>query len=340
VLAAACASPDVRNETVGQVNGEAIKAGELREFLGYRGGAVAASDVPVERKKEALDRLVAGRLLAQEARARGLDNTEEFRRAVTEGERDVLVAALFSRELAKITVSGKEAEEEAARLRQVDKNLPEKEAAARGRRAVFDRKARRVEEELVAAAKKALGPVVDQAAVERIVKGEAVGDETVLATAGTDRITYGAVKAVLAGAQAGPHGGKDLFRNPVAIGRVIDREVTGRALAAYARKEGVAGSEWMAALRKDYERATLINLLAEKVIFQGVSVSDAEVRAAYDEHGQMFIREGKKIPFKDVEGQIRAFLENRKRRAAIEAYVDGLKKKAKITVNEGLLPKV
>lgn len=335
-----CSSKDVRNETIAQVNAEVIRAAELREFLGFRGGAVAAAGIPVEKKKEGLDRLIAGRLLAQDARAKGLDNTEEYRNALKENADGVLIAALFSRELAKVKVEKGEVRDEAKKLREADKNLPEAEAEVRAARAVFDRKARKVEEDLVAAAKKLTPGTIDQAAVQRIVNGEKVGDETVLATVGSEKISYGAVRRVLSGAMAAPHGGQDLSRNPVAIGRVVDREVTGKALVAYANKEGVAGSEWMKETTANLQRSVLINLLAEKVVFREISVSDKEVEAAYAEHGQMFVRDGRRIPLSEVREQIRAYLRNGKQKQAIDAYVAGLRKQAKITVNEKLLSEV
>lgn len=337
---AGCASPDLRNETVATADGEPIRVKELREFLGYRGGGVAASDVPVERKKEALERLTAGRLLAKEARARGLDNTQEFRQALQGGERDLLITALLARELSKVEVSDKEVRKEAGKLREEDKNLAEKEAAARACRAVLDRKARKVEQDLIDAAKKLMPGTIDQGMVERIVRGEKVPDSAVLATVGPDRIDYGSVRRVLDAVPSERHGGQDLSRNPVAIGRVLDREVTGRALAAYASKEGIDKSQWYEATRADFERSVLINLLAERVVFKDIAVTEKEVQAAYAEHGEMFVQQGKKVPLEAIKGQLRAFLENNKRKAAIEAYVEGLKKKAKITIKEELLPKV
>ena len=55
----------VIESTVAVVNGDKITGLELRESLGLWGGGVSASGIPVKKKKEALDRLVAGRLLAQ-----------------------------------------------------------------------------------------------------------------------------------------------------------------------------------------------------------------------------------------------------------------------------------
>src|SRR5512139_1243194 len=76
---AGCASKDVRQETVATINGDEIKGSELREFLGVPAGVFAVVDIPVEKKKEALDQLVAVRLLAKEGRSLGIDNTPQYK---------------------------------------------------------------------------------------------------------------------------------------------------------------------------------------------------------------------------------------------------------------------
>ena len=52
------------------------------------------------------------------------------------------------------------------------------------------------------------------------------------------------------------------------------------------------------------------------------------------------MRDGKKIPLAQVKDQLRSFLENAKRRKALDEYVDSLRKKAKITIKESVLPMV
>jgi competence CoiA-like predicted nuclease len=54
----------------------------------------------------------------------------------------------------------------------------------------------------------------------------------------------------------------------------------------------------------------------------------------------MLVRDGKKVPLAAVKEQIRGFLQNNKRKKALEEYIEALKKKAKITVNEPALQKV
>jgi len=153
-------------------------------------------------------------------------------------------------------------------------------------------------------------------------------------------MTYGQVSKFLQAAAPGPHGAEGLLKNPIAIQRVVDREAMGVALYSYEKKQGLDGSEWIKSVRAEMERAVLINLLAERVAGKDVSVTDKEIEGAYVEHGQMFVKDGKKIPLAQVKDQLRAFLENAKRRKALDEYVEALRKKAKITITEGVLPKV
>jgi hypothetical protein len=338
---AGCSKTDVRNETVASANGEKIKVKELREFLGLRGGATAASAVPAQKKKEALDRLLAGRLLAQDARTKGLDNSDAFRELVKQNEQGVLITALFRREVSsQLKVSGDDIEAEVERMQAADNTLPGEKAKTEARRLVSERKIRKIEEELITAARKDFPATIDEEMVGRIGKGEKVSEDAVLATAGEDEVRYGDVKKMLQNVAGGMHGGQDLSGNPVAIKNVLDREITGKALANYAKKQGIEGSEWMESVRQDMERSILIDLLARQELAEGAEVTDDEIAEAYKEHAEMFVRNGKKIPLPQVKDQLRRFLQNEKRRKTIETYIEELKKKAKITVNEELLNKV
>ncbi|MDD5762858.1 MAG: hypothetical protein PHP88_10190 [bacterium] len=336
-----CSAKDAKNETVATVNGDEVKVVELREFLGSRGGVVAVTNIPVDKKKEGLDRLVAGRLLAQDARAKGMDNTDAFRTALSGNEKGVWINALLRKEIAsKVKIKDSELKDEAKKMRGTDNNLSESDATTRAGQALAEREIRKIEEDLIAAAKKDNPAAIDMAAIGKIGKGEKAADDAALATVGGEKITYGQVCKVLQAAAPGPGGAEGLLKNPMAIQRVVDREAMGVALFAYAKKQGLDGSEWMKSVRAEMERAVLINMLAEKVAAKDVSVTDKEIEGAYAEHGQMFVRDGKKIPLAQVKDQLRAFLENAKRRKALDSYVAELKKKAKITVNEESLPKV
>lgn len=335
------AAKDVRNDPVATVNGEEIRIGELREFLGSRGGVAPSTNIVAEKKKEALDRLVSGRLLAQDARSKGLDNTPEFRKILAENEKGVWINALLRKEIAsRVKINESQVKDEAKKLRDADKNLSEADASAKAGQGIAEREIRKVEEELVAAAKKDYPPTVNMEAMRKIGTDAKLEDNVALATVGGDPITYGRVRRVLQGAAPGPHGAEGLMKNPIAVQRVVDREAMGQALQNHAKKQGLEGSEWFKSTRAEMERAVLINLLVDKVAAKDVAVTDKEIEAAYTEHGEMFMKDGKKIPLARVKGQLRSYLENAKRSKALEEYVETLKKKAKITINEGVLPKV
>jgi len=52
------------------------------------------------------------------------------------------------------------------------------------------------------------------------------------------------------------------------------------------------------------------------------------------------VRDGKKVPLAMVKEQIRAALRNEKAGKLVDAHIAELRKKAKITVNDAVLPKV
>jgi FKBP-type peptidyl-prolyl cis-trans isomerase (trigger factor) len=113
-----------------------------------------------------------------------------------------------------------------------------------------------------------------------------------------------------------------------------------RALAAYAKKQGVDGSEGYKAMRQEMERYVLRSLVLDNVAAKNVEVTDKEIETAYMEHSATMVQDGKKVPLAMVKEQIRTALRNEKGKKVIEAYIDDLKKKAKITINDTILPKV
>ena len=333
-----CSKPQAKNETVAEVNGDAIKITELREFLGVRGGLTAVAGVTQEQKKEALDRLIAGRLLAQDARAQGLDNTAEFRNFLKKSEQSALITALFRKEVAAKGIGSKDdTQAEAKKMKAADNTLSDNNANVRAQRSVSEAKIRKIQQDLIAAANKEFPSEIVQPMVNRIVQGEKVPDDAVLGTAAGDNVTYGYVKAQLEQGAGRMQGIEDIVRNPVAINRVLTREMTGRSLAAYAKKQGIEGTEWIKSSRSDIERSILIDLLAAKVLEKEAMATDKEVEVYFKEHAEMFVQHGKKVPFKVIKEQLRGFLQNEKRKSAMNAYIEELKKKAKITVNEKVL---
>lgn len=345
-LAAGCAKKDVKQEIVAAVNGEDIRIVDLRERMGVPAGVYAVTDIPAEKKKEALDRLVAGRLLAQEGRSRGLDNTPEFKEIFRQNEQGALIGALLRKEIeAKVRLEDgdKEVQAEVARLKEAKGAESDAEILARAKRKVAETRIRKLQEELLATARKETGATLDNAMIGRIGKGESVPDNAVLATAGDEKVLYGDVKKAVQGMVKGgglPPGAPDLSRDPATISNIADRELVGKALSAYAKKQGIPGSDGYKAARQDLERNILIGMVADSVLAKGATVTDKEIEATYKEHEKEMMRDGKKVPLSAVKGQIRDFLQNDKRRKELDAYVAELKAKAKITVNDAVLAKV
>ncbi len=336
-----CSESQTTNETVAEVNGDVIKATELREFLGVPGGVSPVAGVPAQRKQEALDRLITGRLLAQEARAQGLDNTDAFRTAMEESGKSALITAIYRKEVdAKGRVSQDEVRAEAKKMKAADNTLTDANAEIRAQSSLYEGKVRKVQDDLIAAARKEFPATIDEKMVEAIARGEAVPDNAVLATAAGDNVTYADVNAQLQRMAGMGREGKEIARNPVAIKRVLTREVTGLSLAAHAKKQGIEGSEWLKTTREDIERSILVDLLAAKILKDEAAVDDKEVEAYYKEHPEMFARHGKSVPLAKVKEQLRGFLRNEKRKSAMNAYIEELKNKAKITVNEKALAAV
>jgi hypothetical protein len=304
IFAAGCSSRDARQETVATVNGDPIKVGELRESLGVPAGVFAAVDIPVERKKEALDRLVVARLLAQEGRALGLDNTPEFKEIIDRNDQPVLIKALLRKEIGdKLTVTEEEIKVLIAKVKKAKPGISDADAAVRAVKSVSWSRVKKIREDLLAAAKKETGAAVEPKAMPRIDQGEDAPDDVV-------------------------HAGRGMAL---------------RALAAYAKKQGIDGSEEYKAMRRETERSVLRDMVADNVAAKNVTVTEKEFESGFARKTEIFTRGGKKIPAAAVpqlKEMIREDLLREKRKAAVDAYIAELRKKATITVNDAILPKV
>lgn len=344
-LAAGCARKDTGPEAVATVNGEDIQVLELREKLGVPAGVFAVTSIPLEQKREALDRLVAGRLLAQDARSRGFDNTSQFREILRQNEQVARVSALFRKEIegkVKLDDGDKDVQAEVAKLQGMKDKVSDADILERAKKKVAKNRIRKIREEMTATAMKETGAAVDQAMIDRIGKGESVPDNAVLASAGNEKILYGDVRKILQGVpqSAGNSGTGDLSKDPAMIANVVDRELTGKAIAVYAKKLVPDRSDVYKAERQNLERNILMSMMADNVVWKDATVTDKEIEAAYNENTGEMIRNGKKIPLTAVKERIRAYLENEKRNKALDAYIAELQKKAKITVNDAVLAKI
>jgi len=344
LLAGGCAKKDVNREVVATVNGEDIRVVDLREYFGVPGGIFALSSVPVEQKKTAVDQMVAGRLLVQEGLALGLDNTDEYRETVKRNELGVRINALFRKVASrKLTLNDNAVRTEAARIRKETPGISEASAEGRASKVVIDRQIRQIQKDLVATAKKETGATIDNAAVERIGKGLPVPDNAVLASAGDEKILYGDVKEIIKGMPNLPilKGSQTLEQSAALIENILAQELTVRALVAYSKMEGIDGSEWYRTAQKNMERTVIANMTFDKVSLKDPQVTDDEVAADYKRRVQMMAGAGQKPPpLSAVKEQLREALKNQKRRAAFEEHIEGLRKKAKVSVDDGVLPKV
>ena len=304
IFVAGCSGRDVRQEGVATVNGETIRVGELRESLGVPAGVFAVTDIPVERKKEALDRLVTERLLAQEGRSLGLDNTQGFRETLQRMDPLVRINALVRKEIeAKLKVTDEEIKEKIARVKEADKGITDADAAMRAVKLVSGSRVKKIREELIAAAKKEAGAEADRTAASPNGKeGDASGD-----------------------------------------GILAERERAVRALTAYAKKQGIDGSEGYRSIRQEMERSVLREMVLDNVAGKNVAVTDREVEAEFARNAEALRRRGIKVTAgmaAQIKEGVRANLLLEKRKTAADAYIDALRKKAKITVNDAILPKV
>jgi hypothetical protein len=343
MILAGCSSKDVRQEAVATVNGDEIKGAELREFLGVPGGVFAIVEIPVEKKKEALDQLVEVRLLAQEGRSRGIDNTPEFKEILERNDQLVRIKALLRKEFeAKLKVTSEEIKAEIAKVKESIKGISDADAAMRAVKSVSRSRIQKIQEDLIAVAKKETAAAVDPKAVERLGKEENVPDNVVLASAGDEKFLYGDLKKILRGLsqRSDAHGQPDLSKNPALVGNILERELTMRSLSAYAKKQGVDGSEGYKSTRQEMERFVLRSMVAEDVAAKNLEVTDKEIEAVYAENAAALAKDGKKIPLAAVKEQIRTAIRNKKGQNAVDEYNAELRKKAKITVNDAVLPKV
>ena len=350
MLVGGCSSKDVRQEVVATVNGDPIKVSELRESLGVPAGAFAAVDIPVEKKKEALDRLVAVRLLAEEGHSLGIDNTPQYKEILQRNDQQndqlVRIKALVRKEIgAKLKVTNEEIKAEIAKVKKANQGISDADAAIRAVKSVSGSRVQKIQADLIAVAKKETAAAVDSKAMARIGKEENVPDNVALASVGDEKILYGDVKKILGGlSSAGAsHGQADFSRDPAMVGNILERELTMRALTAYAKKQGGDAPEGYKAVRREMERYILLGMVIDNVAGKSAQVTDKEIEAAYAQHSATIARGGKKINAAmaaDLKERIRASLLNDKGKEAIDAHVAELRKKAKITVNDAVLPKV
>jgi len=304
MFVAGCSGKDTRQETVATVNGDPIKVGELRESLGVPAGVFAVPEIPLERKKAALDQLVVVRLLAQEGRSLGLDNTPEFKEIINRNAPRIRVKALLRKEIAgKLKVTDEEIKAEIAKVKKETPGISDADAAERAVKSVSWSRVKKIREDLLATARKEAAVAADPKAIPQSRNGEN--------TPGDDELA--------------------------------ERDLTMRALAAYAEKQGVDGSEAYKSMREELERSVLRGMVAGNVAAKNAVVTDGEIEAEFARITGLFKQHGKKLPAgtaAQLKENIRSSLLKKNGKKAIDAHVAELRNKAKITVNDDILSKV
>lgn len=343
-LAGGCSSKDFNREVVATVNDEKITVLELREYLGAPTGVFAFTSMAPEQKKNAVDQLIAGRLVVQEGRSMGLDNTPEYREAVRNNQVGVRINALLRKEAGeKLKLDEKEIQAEAAKIKGENAGLSDTDATDRAARAIIDRQIRKIQKDLVVTARKETGAAVDNAVLDRIGKGENLPDNAVLASAGSEKILYGDVKKTMRQMPELPmrRGTESLEVVRALIDKILDQELVLRAMTEYSRKRGVDGSEWLRTSQLNMERAVIANLLFDKFSEKDPEVTDVEVATDYEKRVQMMGEDKAKAPpLEAVKEQLREILKNQKLRGAFEEHIGELRKKGKVTIKDDVLGKV
>jgi hypothetical protein len=282
--------------------------------------------------------------VVQSGKALGLDNTQEYKDTLKKNEIGVLVDALIRKEAAeKLKLDEKEVKAEAEKIKKENAGITDADATGRASKAIVGRQLRKIQKDLVATARTETGASIDNAALDRIGKGEQVPDNAVLASAGSERILYGDVKKIISEMPMLPirQGQQDPDVTKALVSRILEQEIVLRALKAYASKQGVEKTEVYKSSRRNMERAVIANMMFDNVAGSTPPVSDEEVAADYNRRVQMMQGDKAKAPpLEGVKEQLREVLKNQKRRVVFEEYIDGLRKKSKVTVDEDALKKV
>jgi len=343
VMIGGCSKKDFNQKIVAKVNEEGISVLEVREYLGAPNGILTFESMPLEQKSNLVEQLVAVRLVVQAGRAIGIDNTVEYKDSIDKGEMAVIVDAMIRKEANdKLKLDAKEVKEEADKIKKENAGISDADATLQASKAVIERQLRQFQKDLIEISRKETNASIDNNVLEQIGKGKKISDDTVLASAGSEKILYSDVKKTIADTpmlSAFQHQ-KDPEMIKALISKVLEQDIVLRALKAYAAGLNVEGSEVYKTSRLNMERAIIANMMFDNVVLVP-AVSDEEVVADYHRRVQMMQGDKSQVPpFESVKEQLREILKNYKRQAAFEEYVEGLRKQGKVTVNEDILKKL
>jgi hypothetical protein len=289
---------DMRGKIVASVGEEKIAVRDVRELFGVRAAAHKVFGVPKETKRDALDRLIAGKLLSEESRKRGYYTSEEFKKRYEEGEKDLYIAALFKEKVDRVVrVGDEEIRAETQKLTKDGATLSEEEAMKRATQMLYQNMFREKDNALVSQVKDSMKTEMKSENISRVTSGGEVPDDTTLAEVNGTPVKYGEVKKALA--NIGGHGMENLEKDPRAINAIIERISISQGLFDYAKKEQVDKGEIFQSVKGNFVSSILIDLLIDNDIKKDVNVTDDEVKKSYDENPAMF-EKGAKVSARHI----------------------------------------
>jgi parvulin-like peptidyl-prolyl isomerase len=294
IIAAICMLPSCSSkvstskvQTLATVNGEKVTVRDLREFLGIRAGAYKAFGMPEEKKKSALESLIASKLLAEESRKRGYENDVAFKKRVDEGLEDLYISSLLRERVgSKVHVDEGKIREESKKILEKNKTLGIEVALKQAADKLYGETFREKDKEVVDASEKGVTVKEEEGIFKKISSGAKVNDDTAVASIQGKSVTFGELKKELS-AIAG-HNLGDLAKDEKALRAIISRIKVKRNLYELAVKEKVGEREAFKHLKNNFENSILISLMIEKDIKSKTRVTVEDAKKEYETHPEMF----------------------------------------------------
>ncbi len=137
---------------------------------------------------------------------------------------------------------------------------------------------------------------------------------------------------------------REMFAEEGGLKAVLEEVIKKDMLYQEAKKLGLQDSQDIKDRLEEYKKRATIELLLEKNIMDTVKVDDKEVRDFYDKNIDSFVMQSpdgkgkpRTIEFDKVKGLIKERLTQDKQKEAFDKYMDSLKSKYKVEVNQAAL---
>ncbi len=173
-------------------------------------------------------------------------------------------------------------------------------------------------------------------------------DSTVLAKIGHTKITIGDFKKQIDAlppqmqqtVTADPKARKDFLNDLIGI-EVVLQEAKRQGIdkdAEFKKKQDAYKKDMERQIEEGLKNELFNSLLKKEIANKVTAPTDQEVKEYYAKHkNEMRTPDGKTLGFKAAEQQLKSWLFNKKQREVYLAYAQGLKAKAKITIDEKAL---